>query len=339
MTGSGTQSSPYKIYSLLDLQAMENDLSAYYELANDIDAFLTLLWNGGLGFDPIGIRWSLDPFDGQLDGKDYTISNLFIDRPLENFVGLFSGTFPTVDTPGGILKNIKLTDADITGEAIVGVLVGSAHGDFENCSSSGSVTGESGVGGLCGTIYGDYERSSSTCVVSGTGAASLDVSIGGFAGYIGGDGRKSFATGNVTATLPQYVGGFGGVVNGEVDDCYSRGDVTGGEHVGGFCGLAGVSSNIDNSYSAGAVSGDTDVGGFCGKNTGTISPQCFWDKGTSGQASSDGGTGKTTSQMKTKSTFTDADWDFVLVWGITALINDGYPFLRPLGVRYFAWII
>jgi len=37
----------------------------------------------------------------------------------------------------------------------------------------------------------------------------------------------------------------------------------------------------------------------------------FWDIQTSGQTISAGGTGKTTAEMKTRSTFTDAGWDFV----------------------------
>jgi len=37
----------------------------------------------------------------------------------------------------------------------------------------------------------------------------------------------------------------------------------------------------------------------------------FWDIETSGQSTSAGGTGKTTAQMQTMSTFTDAGWDFV----------------------------
>jgi hypothetical protein len=36
--------------------------------------------------------------------------------------------------------------------------------------------------------------------------------------------------------------------------------------------------------------------------------------------------GKTTAEMKTKSTFTDACWDFVEVWGIGE--KQTYPFLR-----------
>jgi len=39
--------------------------------------------------------------------------------------------------------------------------------------------------------------------------------------------------------------------------------------------------------------------------------ESFWDTETSGQITSDGGTGKTTAEMQMKNTFTDAKWDFV----------------------------
>jgi hypothetical protein len=54
MTGSGTPGDPYMIYDVDDLQDMEDDLDAYYELANDINAGATAGWNGGKGFAPIG---------------------------------------------------------------------------------------------------------------------------------------------------------------------------------------------------------------------------------------------------------------------------------------------
>jgi len=37
----------------------------------------------------------------------------------------------------------------------------------------------------------------------------------------------------------------------------------------------------------------------------------FWDKETSGQSTSAGGTGKTTAEMQTTDTFLEAGWDFV----------------------------
>jgi hypothetical protein len=53
---------------------------------------------------------------------------------------------------------------------------------------------------------------------------------------------------------------------------------------------------------------------------------CFWDIQTSGRATSAGGTGKTTAEMKTPSTFLEAGWDFVNIWGIGE--NQTYPYLR-----------
>lgn len=49
MTGSGTQADPYIISDVDDLQAMSDDLTAYYELGGDIDASATTGWNGGAG--------------------------------------------------------------------------------------------------------------------------------------------------------------------------------------------------------------------------------------------------------------------------------------------------
>jgi hypothetical protein len=53
---------------------------------------------------------------------------------------------------------------------------------------------------------------------------------------------------------------------------------------------------------------------------------CFWDTQTTGQTPSDGGTGKSTAEMKRQSTFTAAGWDFAKVWGIGEY--QSYPYLR-----------
>jgi hypothetical protein len=92
---------------------------------------------------------------------------------------------------------------------------------------------------------------------------------------------------------------------------------------------------VGNSYSTGSVTGDSEVGGLVGVNDGTVS-NSFWDTETSGQSTSDGGTGKTTAQMQDVTTFLGAAWDIIAVanpdernpsyaWNIV----DGttYPFL------------
>jgi len=54
-----------------------------------------------------------------------------------------------------------------------------------------------------------------------------------------------------------------------------------------------------------------DVGGLNGYNNGGTATDSFWDTQTSGQSTSAGGTGKTTAEMQTLSTFTN--------WNITSV--------------------
>lgn len=325
MLGSGTEGDPYIIQDVTDLQAVQNELDAYYELGNDIDASATSGWNGGLGFDPIGVNWQTDPFCGQFNGKNYTISSLFIDRPTTNFVGLFAASYPTVGKPGGLIKNVKMTSANITGQGLVGALIGDAYSDLENCNASGSVTGTYAVGGLAGYIYGDSTRCYSSCSVQASEDSS---SAGGLAGYNAGLMTKSYATGNVTMVgSNNEIGGLVGWNGGTIEDCYARGSVSGDGYVGGLVGAQYFGSNaIRRSYSTGAVTGTGTIKGFCGYDDGAIE-DCFWDTETSGQSTSDGGTGKTTAEMKSQDTFTHAGWAFNTIWGMTDGCNVGYPCL------------
>ncbi len=153
MTGSGTEANPYIIHDVIDLQAMENDLTAYYELGSDIDASATSGWNGGLGFDPIGDHWAYgDPFIGYFDGKGYKIIDLFINRPATNYVGLFGGTDGGMPEPlpGGEIQNVTLENCNITGGFRVGGLAGILFAHVTNCHTSGSIKGSRGLGGLAG---------------------------------------------------------------------------------------------------------------------------------------------------------------------------------------------
>ncbi|MCK5270595.1 MAG: hypothetical protein KAJ46_07410, partial [Sedimentisphaerales bacterium] len=114
-------------------------------------------------------------------------------------------------------------------------------------------------------------------------------------------------------------------------------NITGGDnswYLGGLCGFNGHGT-ITNCYATGSVTGGYNphvLGGLCGINwDGTIT-NCFWDVETSGIGSEGddnyGATGKTTEQMQTESTFTDANWDFTVVplWHMPFQVI-GYPML------------
>ena len=101
-----------------------------------------------------------------------------------------------------------------------------------------------------------------------------------------------------------------GLIIGIIADCYSTSAVTGNGHVGGLVG-ENWKGTVTTSYSTSSVTGSEDVGGLVGWNEeGTIT-MGFWDTETSGLNISAGGTGKTTVEMQTESTFLETGWDFV----------------------------
>ena len=108
-----------------------------------------------------------------------------------------------------------------------------------------------------------------------------------------------------------------------ITDCYSTGEVSGITEVGGLVGYNYLSS-ISNCYSSGSVSGNKYVGGLVGRKWEGDVNNSVWDIETSGQATSAGGTGKTTAEMQTMSTFINAGWDFTTpVWTIDEGVD--YP--------------
>lgn len=342
--GSGTSGDPYQISTTADLIELSNtnaDWVAgiyFIQTANitfneneqlvdwDGDGDATWDTEDQLGFNPIGKGFH-NSFRGTYDGQNYTILNLYINRTATSNIGLFG----FIRGSDALVTNSGLLNVNITGLNTVGGLVGiSLYGVINNSFATGIINGNSSIGGLIGTNnYGIATNSYSTASVVG----SSDY-IGGFTGRLaGGEISYCYSTGSVSGA--NYIGGFVGLVGleGGISNCYSIGSVSGANYVGGFTGLN--SMVISNCYSTGNVSGTSFVGGLLGSNSGTVT-NCFWDTETSGQSSSAGGTGKTTAEMKTQSTFTDASWDFSgdaeTDWVMSSNISFfAYPTLRWTG--------
>lgn len=346
-SGSGTEIDPYQIASLGNLRWLsenEEEWDKYYIQTNDIDATITSGWDEGNGFIPIGNN--LNTFTGSYDGNGYVIDALYINRPTENYVGLFGFTKDV------IIENLGLTNVDITGKGYSGSLIGyniwggSAidKAFVDNCYSTGSITGNSTyVGGFAGQfLQGTITNCYSDVSVNSSG--NYD---GGFVGSCSyGVIENSYSTGDVTAANRSYVGGFiGKNYYTTITNSYATGNVTGGFYTGGFIGFndhgnssivncysnGSVTSNsnniggfvgyhfngtIANCYSTGLIiygGSNSNIGGFIGfKNIGTVSGS-FWDTQTSGYATSGGSeVGKTTAEMKEPCLYIDAGWDFSL---------------------------
>jgi hypothetical protein len=177
--------------------------------------------------------------------------------------------------------------------------------------------------GLFGYIYEG--------AVSNVGIENTDIRgenyVGGLAGYsLNVYISNCYSSGNVDGNF--NVGGLAGYnYFSTITNCYSTGSVNGSAYVGG---LAGYCSDvcISNCYSSGSVSGDSNVGGLVGDDLSSEVRNSFWDIETSGQSTSNGGTGKTTAEMQTQSTFTNVSWDFNTIWDMDGVNNNGYPFLQ-----------
>ncbi len=159
----GTESIPFLVYNVNQLQFMEYAPSDSFQLALDIDASATFGWNAGAGFTPVGN--SSTPFTGTFNGNNYTISDLFINLPTTNDVGLFGYTNDAT------IENVGLLNANITGQNNVGGLVGyNNSSSINNSYVTGGVNGGNfNVGGLVGyNNSSDIANSYVTGSVSGT---------------------------------------------------------------------------------------------------------------------------------------------------------------------------
>jgi len=226
------------------------------------------------------------------------------------------------------------SNATVAGYGDVGGLAGRNDDIVNNSYSTGSVTGTWGTGGVVGHNWeGTVINSYSTGNVTG---ASW---VGGLVGYnYKGTVSNSYSTGTIIGGTINGTSGTGGVVGGSigtVSNSYSTGSITGERSVGGVVGFNGNDGTVSNSYSTGSVTGQSDVGGLVGQNWGTVI-HSFWDTETSGQDTSDGGTGEITAEMHDIATFSGAAWDITRVanpdirnvsyiWNIVA--DETYPFL------------
>jgi hypothetical protein len=219
----------------------------------------------------------------------------------------------------------------VSGSAFVGGLAGVNYYEVTQCNSTATVRGGWAVGGLVG-----YNDESSLTECYSTGMVSGNECVGGLVGdNIWTAVTRCYSTSMVSGQ--SSVGGLVGRNIGSIANSYTEGSVAGDSGVGGLAGRNGAlwtgdmspfsRGHIINCYSSSEVSGTESVGGLLGEHVRGEVTGCFWDVETSGRATSEGGTGKTTEEMQLAATF--------IGWGGcghegTWTIDDGrdYPRLR-----------
>lgn len=310
--GSGTAGEPYRIATkadLLELAGTTADYDKCFILMADIDMAGQVFTTAIIAADTSSSSgFQGTAFTGTFDGNNLKITNFTINGGSNSYLGLFGYI------SGGSVKNLGLENCNVNGSSgsqYVGGLAGdSEDGSISNCYSMGGINGGQVVGGLVGY---HYAGSINNCYSMGDVNGSQ--SVGGLVGYhYDGIISNCYSTCTVSGTFAAVGGLVGYNDSGSISNSYSRGNVSGSSpsssrDIGGLVGNNDGGS-IVYCYSTGKVSGFSYIGGLIGSNNMGVD-NSFWDVNSSGQASSAGGTGKTTAEMQTRSTFTDAGWDFV----------------------------
>lgn len=302
---------------------------------------------------PVGTTIDL-AFKGSVEGNDYTISNVYVNRPDNDFSGLFGAVISCevknlkVDgavvyglstvailtanlSTNSLVENCHVTNSEVysaggfdgasTGGIAGGMLIGS---QIKKSSFSGEVYGGNQTGGLVGTAWDTtlIEESFSEGLVSG------DVVVGGLVGFC----TFNFPPAPNTTNI--------------VKNSYSRSNVVAtGAMAGGFYGAPEVNGGIENSYSTGTVTAPNSngtAGGFIGRiiNETTVA-NSYFDTESSGMTIGIGEytpvptitvVGKTTNEMKSQDLVDLLNAGQENIWSIDANVNDGYPILTSFAL-------
>jgi hypothetical protein len=292
LAGRGTRDDPYLIFTPEDLNMVglaTCDLDKHFRLMADIDlsgfdgkdsrpAFNIIAPGEEVGYVEYygyGRSWGSYcqgvPFTGVFDGNGHTVLNFTY--TCTSTASVYIGLFGNVNDPNAQIKDLGLIEPNVI-RSSVPIEPGGHVACLVGCLEQGTISGCYVRGG---SVKGNYDYhvgglvgSNGSCI-SWSGVKSGDGQV-----CRGGTILNSYTSVSVSGI--GYVGGLVGWNAGPVIRCYSTGAVIGNDGVGG--GLIGCP------YSS-------------------LVTACFWDTQTSGQAEMpwSAGTGKTTAEMQTASTF------------------------------------
>ena len=283
-SGSGTKDDPYRIFNADQLNQVRNfaeKTDVYFSLEADIDMTQWIAENNpSQGWLPIGNNNS--GFRGKFNGNGHTISNLWINRPNTDYIGLF-GYIST----GADIQNLKLENADYVGKDYVGGFVGYCNNanSITSCAFNGKISGNDYIGGICGYNFNEnYDMTISDCLTD-SHIKGRDY-IGGICGY---NYNEAYLN-NYNNMIPRssvsdcisynnidgrdYIGGIYGYAYNynnsyiTTSDCYSYNNIDGRDYIGGIYGYSDIVyfSHITTSdcYSYNHINGNNYIGGIHG---------------------------------------------------------------------------
>lgn len=320
ISGTGSNIDPYQITTCNQLGQVNNDLGAYFVLANDIDC--SGVTSGPTTF-PIGATSS---FSGSFDGQGHAITGLVINSPSTSYVGLFS------KLSGSAMVQKLSVSAEVTANANVGIIAGRMEGTshVSQVDTHGSVTCANNCGGLAGTMQDSSSigRSWSDATIGGAG-----YTYGGLVGWVNGSSvniSDVYHSGDVMPSggTSDNTGGIVGFANNLVlTNAYSTGSVSGGHYVGGIVGTL-VNSTATHTFTTANVIG-VGMGPVFGGSIASTSTDNYYFDSYSMPSDGYGSVGVTNTQefIQNSTSPVFSTWSFSAAWIID---YQDYPALRPL---------
>jgi len=280
LNGSGTAEDPYQITSAADFAAIAANINAdntgageYFALTGDIDfagAQLPMIALGGIEkFTTVNYG-----FEGDLDGRGYTISGIKHDQPnKDDAAGSYVGLVSSLGE-NGVVRDLTIK-GEINGYMYVGSVVGLMKGRVVNCNNYANITN---TGAFAGGIAGGMIRGlGSICSCENNGNITAD---GGSypSGILGGTQKKSDIenyvyeildctnNGDITGASAGAAGIAGNYI-GKISDSDNYGDIKapGCQYVGGIVACAADVLTLKKCYNYANVVGGFKVGGIAGE--------------------------------------------------------------------------
>ena len=341
-----------------ELDNIRNNLSGKYILMNDIDL------SGYENWVPIGTE--KEPFVGILNGNNYSIRNIMLNRFISGISRSSSGLFAFVRGSQILNTNIVSANQIITSGNkafyCFGLLAGNVYySKITNCSSSGfinlSVAGYCTAGGIAGEV-GTGSTVSNCENTSEIMVAALDeIKIGGVAGSSYSQIMRCGNKGNLTVFSPEeqkennyriVIGGICGLCAIEdISDSYNMGNIFCREKANIFAvgGICGESFSVKKCFNTGKI--ETETKDFSGGISGIVKSitdrpddkvdlsvlqDCYCldniDKivGEDETVIIKNSGIKSETELKQKNTY--CEYDFENVWHINE--NESYPVLKKI---------
>ena len=266
--GSGTESNPYLIYTIDDINNIIYDYEGYYKFMNDVD--VTGLTVANIGSDTY-------PFTGTIDGNGHKLIGL-TKSSTSKYLGFIN--YATNAT----IKDLTLENVNISGSDFTGGLIGYSNGraTITNTNVSGRITGRNYIGGLVG--YVNNANSNVTIkdnnVVNNLPSTRASYAYyGGLVGYINSSNANinlnNNNVNNSITTNGQYVGGLVGRIyanagNLTINNNEVQGDFDStSSYVGGLIGNISKNSSgeiqmDDNKVTGKFIGTSSNIGGLAG---------------------------------------------------------------------------